>query len=166
MPVFTRRSQIAVRKWKPIQAITQGPTMQAPQPVAGKPTQHASWTNPAGSDESSDCTWACETGYTKNSPQNTACIIHETLTGIALTSQDLQGISNSKKAIKPSVTNLRFTITSSDVLWWYVTHTPPTTFNPRGKKTSDSRGHRDRLFLGKYKTRKLPCFKIQYRRGT
>ena len=106
----------------------------------GKPTLHASWTNPAGSDKALDCTWGCETGYKKNQPQNaTSCIIHETLTGIALNSQDdLQDISNNKKAIKPSVNNLRFTITSSDVSWWYVTHTPPTTFNPKGKKTSDS----------------------------
>ena len=73
----------------------------------------------------------------RTQPQNaTACIIRETLTGIALNSNDLTGISNSKKAIKPSVNNLRFTITSSDVSWWYVTHTSPTTFNPKGKKTT------------------------------
>ena len=32
----------------------------------GKPTQHAGWTNPAGSDESSDCTWFCDSDYTHN----------------------------------------------------------------------------------------------------
>ena len=42
----------------------------------GLPTQHAGWTNPAGSDESSDCTWACETGYTKNSASKCYSLYH------------------------------------------------------------------------------------------
>ena len=36
------------------------------------------------------------------------------------------------------MTDLRFAITDSDVSWWYVTHTPPTSFNPKRKKTTDS----------------------------
>ena len=97
---------------------------------------YASWTNLAGSNKVGDCTWACNTGYTIDSG-GTGCKIHETLTKIELNSQDLKGISGSKNAIEKNVTSLRFTITASDVAWWYVTHIPPTTFNPKGKKTTD-----------------------------
>ena len=98
---------------------------------------HAHWKHSAGIDSSAGCTWDCNTGYKLNSG-NTGCDIKETLTRIALEANDLTDISNNQKAVKTSVTNLQFAITDSDVSWWYVTHTPPTTFSPKGKKTTDS----------------------------
>ena len=97
----------------------------------------ADWEHSAGIDSSAGCTWDCNTGYKLNSGK-TGCDIKETLTQIALEANDLTDISNNQKAIKAGVTNLQFAITDSDVSWWYVTHTPPTTFSPKGKKTTDS----------------------------